>query len=195
MLIRKRYLYILCLAILCIAGACEKEASTMDYGITSIYMPQSMQSGNPASIVYNVPSGLDSATYNYIIDTPNNKVNIVLGVLRSGKAAGDAYSVTILTNPDTINAAIADGSLVGNPDPGAPIVLLPSSAYSLPPTVAVPSGSNQATFWLSVDKDQLKALSGKKAALAVYLAKPSRYQLSSVNSQTIVLIDVDALHL
>jgi hypothetical protein len=167
----------------------------MDYGIASIYMPQSMQSGNSASIVYNVPSGLDSATYNYVIDTPNNKVNIVLGVLRSGKAAGDAYSVTILTNPDTINAAIANGSLVGNPDPGAPIVLLPSSAYSLPATVAVSSGSNQATFWLSVDKDQLKALSGKKAALAVYLTKPSRYQLSSVNSQTIVLIDVDALHL
>jgi len=167
----------------------------MDYGIASIYMPQSMQSGNPASIVYNVPSGLDSATYNYVIDTPGNKLNIVLGVLRSGKVAGDAYSVTILTNPDTVAAAIANGSLVGNPDPGAPIVLLPSSAYSLPATVAVASGNNQATFWLSVDIDQLKALSGKKAVLAVYLAKPSRYQLNRVNSQTIVIIDVDALHL
>jgi hypothetical protein len=167
----------------------------MDFGIASIYMPQSMQSGNPASIVYNVPAGMDSATYNYVIDTPNNKVNIVLGVLRSGKIANEAYSVTVLTNTDTINAAIANSSLVGNPDPGAPIVLLPASAYSLPATVAVPNGSNQATFWLSVDKDQLKSFSGNKVALAVYLTKPSRYQLNSVHSQTIVLIDVAALHL
>ena len=108
-------------------AGCEKEASSLDYGTPLVYMPQSMQSGT--SIVYNVPSGLDSATYNYVIDTPNNKLNIVLGVLRSGKAANDGFSVAILTDPDTVNAAIAGGSLVGNPDPTDSIVLLPSSAY------------------------------------------------------------------
>ena len=174
-------------------AGCEKEASSLDYGTPLVYMPQSMQSGT--SIVYNVPSGLDSATYNYVIDTPNNKLNIVLGVLRSGKAANDGFSVAILTDSDTVNAAIAGGSLVGNPDPTDSIVLLPSSAYSLPATVQIPSGSNQATFYLSVDIGQLKALSGKKAALAVFLDKPSTYTLSPVNSETIVLIDVNALNL
>lgn len=174
-------------------GGCEKEASSLDYGAPLIYMPQSAQSSS--NIIYNVPSGLDSATHNYVIDTPDNKLNIVLGVLRSGKAANSAFSVAILTNPDTVTTAIANGSLVGNPDPTDSIVLLPSAAYSLPATVSVPSGSNQTTFYLSVDITQLKALSGKKAALAVYLDKPSTYQLSLTNAETIVLIDVNALNL
>lgn len=187
---------IFCLLGLCVLlGSCEKAASRLDYGVASVYMPQSMQSGNPSSIVYNVPAGLDSATYNFSVDTPNKKVNIVLGVLRSGKVSNDAFSVTILTNPDTVNAAIANGSLAGNPHPAAPVVLLPAGAYVLPATVEVPAGSSQAVFALSVGIDQLKALSGKKAALAVYLAKPSKYALSAVNSETIVIIDVDALHL
>lgn len=176
-------------------GGCEKEAGSLDYGAPVIYMPQSLQSGTSTSIVYNVPTGYDAATYNFVIDTPNNKLDIILGVLRSGKVANDAFSVAILTNPDTVTAAIANGSLVGSPDPTDSIVLLPSSAYSLPATVSVPSGSNQATFYLSVDIGQLQALSGKKAALAVYLDKPTTYPLNPANSETIVVIDVNALNL
>jgi|SRR6185437_8968712 len=187
------YHFFLCFITLAILSGCEKEASSLDYGAPLVYMPQSMQSGT--SIVYNVPSGLDSATYNYVIDSPDNKLNIVLGVLRSGKAANNAFSVAILTNPDTVTTAIANGSLVESPDPTDSIVLLPSSAYSLPATVSVPSGSNQSTFYLSVDLTQLKALRGKKAAVAVYLDKPSSYQLDPTSAETIVLIDVKALNL
>ncbi|HEV2481593.1 MAG TPA: DUF1735 domain-containing protein [Puia sp.] len=189
---RIKHFFLCCITLIILAG-CEKEASSLDYGTPLIYMPQSTQSSS--NIVYNVPSGFDSATYNYVIDSPDNKLNIVLGVLRTGKVANNAFSVAILTNPDTVTAAIAGGSLVGNPDPTDSIVLLPSAAYSLPATVSVPSGSNQATFYLSVDLTQLKALGGKKAALAVYLDKPSTYQLSTTNAETIVLIDVNALHL
>lgn len=185
--------FFLCCIILAVLSGCEKEASSMDYGSPLVYMPQSMQSGT--DIVYNVPSGLDSATYNYVIDTPDDKLNIVLGVLRSGKAANNAFSVAILTNPDTVTAAIANGSLAGNPDPTDSIVLLPSGAYSLPATVSVPAGSNQATFYLSVDIAQLKTYAGKKVALAVYLDKLSTYQLSPTNAETIVVIDVNALKL
>jgi hypothetical protein len=185
--------FFLCCITLAVLSGCEKEASSLDYGTPLIYMPQSMQSGT--DIIYNVPSGLDSATYNYVIDTPESKLNIVLGILRSGKTANNGFSVAILTNPDTVTAAIANGSLVGSPDPGDSIVLLPSAAYSLPPTVAVPSGSNQVTFYLSVDITQLKAYAGKKVALAVYLDKPSTYELSPTNAETIVVIDINALKL
>ena len=187
------YHFFICCITLAIFSGCEKEASSLDYGTPLVYMPQSMQSGT--NIVYNVPSGLDSATFNYVIDSPDNKLNIVLGVLRSGKAANNAFSVAILTNPDTVTAAIADGSLVESPDPTDSIVLLPSSAYSLPATVSVPSGSNQSTFYLSVDLTQLKTYAGKKVALAVYLDKPSSYQLDPTGAETIVLIDVNALNL
>lgn len=174
---------------------CEKEASSLDYGTPVVYMPQSMQAGTATSIVYNVPAGYDSITNNYVIDSPDNKLNIVLGVLRSGKVANKAFSCAILTNPDTVTTAIANGTLIGNPDPTDSVVLLPSSAYSLPATVSVPSGSNQATFYLTVDIAQLKTFAGKKVALAVYLDKPSTYQLSPTNAETIVVIDVNALNL
>jgi hypothetical protein len=164
MQVKYKAISFLCVALAAVAvlatvlGGCQKEAGSLSYGTPVIYMPQSMQAGTSTSIVYNVPSGVDSNTYNFVIDTPNNKLNIVLGVLRSGKVADGAFSVGVGVNPDTVSAAIAAGSLVGSPDPTDTIVLLPSSAYSLPATVAVPSGSNQATFYLSVDLTQLKAL-------------------------------------
>jgi len=188
---RLRLTYILSIiSLILIFMSCGKSAGSLDYGFGYIYMPQSIQSGT-SGILYNVPSGMDSATYNYTIDTPGNKLNIVLGVLRSGKMQNDAYSVSIGTNADTVNAAIANGSLSDAGD----VVLLPGAAYTLPSSVSVPSGQYQSTFYLSVDISQLKMLSGKKAALAVNISNPTKYQLDSTNTETIVLIDVDALHL
>jgi len=194
-LLRLKYLFLSAgFMLMTVLIGCKKGDGSLDYGFAYIYMPQSLQSGN-TGIVYTVPSGYDSATYNYKIDTPNNKLDIMLGVLRSGKLPNDAFSVDIITNADTINKAIADGSLVQNPDAGDNIILLPEGYYTLPQTVNVPNGQYQATFYLSVDINQLKTLSGKKAAVAVSLTNPSKYQLNSANSETIVLINVDALQL
>jgi hypothetical protein len=41
----------------------------------------------------------------------------------------------------------------------------------------------------------LKTYAGKKVALCVALASPSRYTLSSTNAKVVIIIDVDALKL
>lgn len=189
MRLKLKYLF-LSAGIMLLVGliGCKKGDGGLDYGFAYVYMPQSLQSGG-SNIVYNVPAGFDSATYNYSIDVSTNKLNVMLGVSCSGKLSNNGYSVNITTNADTVNEAIATGSLGNN------TVLLPDNFYTLPQTVTVPSGQYQSAFYLSVDINQLKTLSGKKAALAVSLTNPTKVQLNPANAETIVLIDVDALHL
>lgn len=174
--------------------SCEKGDSTRDFGLTAIYMPQSLQSGH-TSLNYLVPSGLDANTYNYIIDSANNRLAVILGVSRSGKQAPEAYSVSVAANPDTIIAAIANGTIQVDPDKNKTVVLLPDKEYSLPQRVTVPAGQYATTFYLSIDINALKGYAGKKVALAVYLSNPTKYPLNTANSETIIIIDVDALNL
>ncbi len=182
------------LLIAVVLTSCEKGDSAREFGLTAIYMPQSLQSGH-TSLNYLVPSGLDSNTYNYIIDRANNRLAVILGVSRSGKQAPGAYSVSVATNPDTIIAAIASGGIQVDPDKNKEVALLPDKDYSLPQRVTVPAGQYATTFYLSIDINALKGYAGKKVALAVYISNPTKYQLNTANSETIIIIDVDALNL
>ena len=175
----------LMVAVLC---GCEKDASSAAFGnnATLIYMPQA----TIASLRYTVPAGLDSATHNYKIDVQNNKVNITLGISGSGSQALNAYTVNVAANSDTINQMINNGIL-----PAATTLVLPTAIYTLPATVAVPVGQSMASFYLSVDKTQLKAYTGKKLALEIVLSNPSMYALNTTINKTIVIIDVSALNL
>lgn len=174
--------------------SCEKQDSAAPFGLTKIYIPQSTASGG-INLNYLVPSGLDSATINYSIDLKNNKVNVFLGVNRSGKLAGDPFTVSIGTRSDTINQLITNGMIQVNPNPDKPVVLLPATAYSLPPSITVPSGQHMATFNLAIDETMLKSYAGQKVALCVIIANPSKYSLNTVNDKVIVIINVDALKL
>jgi hypothetical protein len=187
------------LAVLFMIGAimtgCEKQDSAIDFGFTKIYIPQSTQSGGN-NLTYLVPSGISNNTYNFHVDTPNAKVNVFLGVLRTGKQANEAFTVSITTRTDTITTLIAGNLLSVNPNPNKPVVLLSSDTYTLPATVSVPDGSNSANFNLVIDLAKLKAnYTGKKAALCVALSNPSMYSLNSANSKVVILIDVDSMHL
>ena len=183
------FLFLICAALISLIS-CEPKDSDQPYGNTQIYIPQSTVSGG-ISLTYLVPSGYDTSTFNYRIDSLGNKVNVYLGVICSGKQqAVNGYSVTVAVRTDTINQLITNGQLKTD---AKPIVLLPSSAYSLPSTITVPGGQYASNFYLSIDKTQLKTYAGKKVALCVTIANPSNYTLSTQNNQVIILIDVDAL--
>lgn len=169
-----------------LAGCSKNDDNGQVFGNNAIYMPQALQSGG-TSLIYAVPTGLDSATRNYVIDDTKGTLDVILGVSRSGMQAADGYTVTVAADADTVNAAIAAGKLQA--------VALPEKDFTLPSSVAVPSGKNDATFYLSVDLDQLKAFAGAKVAVAVRISDPSRYALNTNYSETIVVIDVDALNL
>jgi hypothetical protein len=177
--------------------SCNKNDNNhLDFGYNYIYMPQSLQSGgiNLNYLVPN-PNDVNVATQNYMIDTAGNRLDVILGVARSGMQAGNAFTVNVQTNPDTINEAIANNLLQVSPNQGDSVVLLQDKAYTLPSTVSVPEGQTSTTFLLSIDIDQLKALSGKKAALAVSISGPSKYKLNTAQSEVIILIDVNTLNL
>jgi len=176
--------------LLCAAGfmGCEKNDSAAAFGVPTIYMPQATVSGgNNAN--YPVPSGLDSATRNYVDDPKGGMLDVLLGVSRSGKVSNEAFAVDIKVNKDTINQLITAGML----DPST--ILMPDDVYSLPSSVSVAAGHSSEYFFLALDKGKLKTYAGKKLAIAVGLANPSKYRLNPTLSTTIVIVNVNALSL
>lgn len=183
----KQSIFVVSLLSVMIFIGCEKNDKDVDYGDPKIYIPQGLTSGTNLNFL--VPKGLDSASRNYIVDTKNNQVNVLLGVLRSGKVSDDAFSVNISTRPDTINTLITNNVLTNT-------VLLPESLYKLPQTVSVTDGKNTASFYLSINLSLLKAnYAGKKVALAVVASNPTKFSLSPVNNKVIIIVDVNALKL
>jgi hypothetical protein len=172
-----------------LAGAmagCEKDDRDETFGTASIYMPQATVATNR----YAVPAGLDSATYNYKIDQAGDKVNVILGIARSGKQEAGAFAVTVTANPDTVANMISKSVL----DPATHIVM-PASLYTLPQGATVEAGKTATTFYLSINKTQLKTYAGKKLAIGVFISQPSNYILSPGGDKVIIIVDVNALKL
>lgn len=163
--------------------ACKRD--TPVYGDASIYMPQATASGG-LNNMYAVPSGGGVLTYNLKAD--NGKIDIVLGVTRSGTAQGKDFTVDVGARNDETSNFISSGVL-----PNA--VALPESSYTLPSQVTV-TGSNHATFYLSVDSAMLMndlSYTGQKLVLAVGISNATAYKISDNNNITLVVIDVDAI--
>lgn len=163
--------------------ACKRE--TPVYGEAYIYMPQATVSGGIDNM-YVVPSGGGEMTYNFKPD--NGKIDIALGVSRSATFRGEGFTVDIVVRQDKTNEFVASGTLTN-------AVALPENSYSLPSQVTV-TGSNSATFYLSVDSAMLindLAYTGQKMVLAVGIANPTAYAISDNNNLTMVIIDVDAM--
>ena len=175
--------------VLFLAGfyACDKGAGTDNYGFAYIYMPQATGSGGLDNNYY-VPSGEGAYTYNFKVDSVNNELQIMLGVLRSGDVPNAAYSVDIIVRTDTTGQIISDG-LVDNG------IIFPSSMYSLPQKVDVAANENGAGFYMTIPAEALKndAYTDKSLVLTVGLANPSRFELSSTNTNTVIILDVNAI--
>ncbi len=165
---------------------CEKAASDNPIGLEMVYLPQAIVSGG-TNINYIVPSGFGNDV-NFKVDLTSNKVNVLLGVSKSGKAQTKSFSVDVSTRTDTIAQLITGG---------ATFLMLPSTAYSLPQKVTIEANQTSASFNLSIDKTILKTYAGKRVAVCVVIANPSNaaYTMSSKNRQVIIIIDVNALRL
>lgn len=163
-------------------ASCAKGDGDKDYGVEKVYIPQAMVDGGITN-VYNVPSGGGEYTYNFSIE--EETVEVYLGVLRSGKQAGEAFTVDVVVNSTTTASQAAELKAEA----------MPASLYTLPANVKVDAGTNSTLFTLSLNKATLKAQAGKKLVLCVGLANPSKYELSEKGAEVTVLVDVDALKL
>jgi hypothetical protein len=169
--------------------SCRKDDSKTPYGFSRIYMPQAILQSGGVSNNYNVPSGTDSSTYNYSIDTKSSRLNVILGASLSGPASG-AYSVGIQVNNDTIQQLFASKVL-----DTATYKLMPASMYTLPTQLSVAQGARSGTFDLGLDIGTLKSdsLAGKYLVLAVKIVNPTQYTLDTALSTTIVVVNVNSL--
>jgi hypothetical protein len=152
-------------------------------------MPQSIFLSAGVNNNYPVPSGSDSSTYNYYLETKASKLNIVLGATLSGPGAG-AYSVGIQVNNDTVRQLLAAGVY-----DSTVYKLMPASLYTLPTQLDVAQGAKSGTFDLSLDLGALKSAvyAGKFLLLAVKIVNPTRYTLDTALSTTVVIVDVNTL--
>lgn len=169
--------------------SCKKDDSKKLYGFSRIYMPQAINKSGGVNNNYPVPSGSDSSTYNYYLDTKSNRLNVILGATLSGPVS-DAYSVGIKVDNDTIQQ-LFDSKVLDT----ALYKLMPAAMYTIPTTLDVSQGARSGSFDLGVDIGQLKsdAYVGKYLVLAVRLADPTKYVLNNALSVTIVILDVNAL--
>lgn len=165
--------------------ACSKGDGEKNYGLQKIYMPQATTSGG-INNHYLVPSGEGSLTYNFIVDKTSSKVKVVLGVLCSGTAGTDGFSVDVkalVSETEQVLGEVEESKL------------LPAGSYDLPQSAAVKRGEKSASFYLEVDLDEINdsANDSKKLLLLVGIANPTMYELSDSNTTTLVVIDVDEL--
>ncbi len=163
-------------------ASCAKGDGDKDYGVQKVYIPQAMADGGITN-VYNVPSGEGEYTYNFEITAET--VEVYLGVLRSGKQSGQAFTVDVVVNDET-SAQMATKYGAEVMDPGI---------YALPSEVSVAAGTNSKTFHLSLNKAALKEKAGKKLVLCVGLANCTSYEINEKAAEVTVLVNVSALNL
>lgn len=163
-------------------ASCAKGDGDKDYGVQKVYIPQAMADGGITN-VYNVPSGEGEYTYNFEITAET--VEVYLGVLRSGKQSGQAFTVDVVVNDET-SAQMATKYGAEVMDPGI---------YTLPSEVSVAAGTNSKTFHLSLNKAALKEKAGKKLVLCVGLANCTGYEINEKAAEVTVLVNVSALNL
>lgn len=160
---------------------CEKGDGFKEFGYEYIFMPQAMVTGG-INNNYSVPAGGGEYTNNFIVN--NGKVDVLLGVLRSGSSGSAAYSVDILSYAPS--AEVLE-SLEGE--------ALPSSMYTLPNKVDVSSDKTGEVFYLSIDSQALltEAYDSKILVLTVEITNPTFYELAEKGTKVNVVIDVDKL--
>lgn len=179
--------FLLILIIFAGMSSCKKAGSELNYGFSKIYMPQASTQNGATNNDYVVPAGVNSATFNYIIDAANQKIMIRLGAAMSGNSH-DGFSVNINVNNDTVQTLLSNGTL----DP-ATNMIMPASMYTIPTSLEVVKGEMNGSFLLTVDADQLKSNEyiGKKLYLWVNISDPSGFSLDTLKSGTLVILNVD----
>lgn len=167
------------IACLSILSSCEEQ---QEWGIKKVYMPQASLLNGGLTNEYPVPmEGLKEN--NYFIDE-EGKMNIYLGVYRSGEGELSAFDVEVYADMEATNQAVNEISRA---------VSMPEGLYSFPSSVSVAEGQRQNNFILSIDLPRLieeyPYYNKKRVALVVGLRNPSKWELNEDLCRTTVLVE------
>lgn len=152
-----RKLYIIILLAFAIVS-CGTNDATADYGFPKVYIPQATVTGLDNS--YPIPSGpfYRNSVYTCSYNKESGKLEIALGVIRSGHFAHQqAFSVDL-----GVSAAETARKLGEYAASGVAAAELPVSVCDIPGKISVSEGNSGGTCVIGVD---LKALSAGRAGI------------------------------
>lgn len=181
--------------------ACRKEDANKDYGFPKVYIPQATVTG--IDNTYPIPLGpfYRHSVYTCSYDRQSGKLEIVLGVIRSGYFARQpAYSVSL-----GVSSAETTRKLEEYDKAGTPAAALSTSLCTLPDKISVPEGESGATCKLAVD---LKALSQQRSSIYAdgqykllvlgleisQIQGPADYVLADQYTSVVVVLDLGSEH-
>ena len=184
-----------------VSVACRKEDANKDYGFPKVYIPQATVSG--IDNTYLTPQGpfYRNSVYTCAYDRVSGKLEIVLGVIRSGYFAKQpAYSVSL-----GVSEAETSRKLEEYAKGGTPAAALPTSFCTIPGSISVPEGESGATCKVAVD---LKALAGQRSSIYAggqykllvlglelsNLQGPAEYTLADQYTSVVVVLDLGSAH-
>lgn len=152
-----------------------------EYGLKVIYMPQAAILNGGLTNEYPVPMP-NMPVPNYEIDD-QGRLQIVMGVYRSGEGDLSGYSVDLFVDED--DAASEIKSMANG-------VVLDSKYITVPERLTVEAGSRQKTFRMIVDLprilDEHPEYYKNKLVAVVGITNPSKWELNYALSRTTVVI-------
>ena len=143
----------------------------------------------PAAVggVYNVSTVVASGAARYAVDLGAKKLNIPLGVFRSGTTSSGEATASLAANTDTLTKLIASGaaSMTG-------VEILPAANYTLPASATIASGADIVPFNLAFDLDYLRNNATKKFAVGITITDGTP-SVNQALKTAIVVIDAKIL--
>lgn len=163
-------------------SSCEyKDVRDAEYATQKIYMPTAANAINGLYTIDQV--AVPGQDYMYTVDLAQKKLNIPLGVLRSGVTADGVVNVSIASKTDTLIKLIAADKL-----PMATNSILPDNKFTFTPSVNIASGQDLALFNVAVDLDYLLDNPTKRYAIAITISSPNVEVNTKLNT-TVIVID------
>ncbi|MBC7893301.1 MAG: PKD domain-containing protein [Sphingobacteriaceae bacterium] len=168
---------LLCLGLCLFLGACKyEELAAADYPQQILYLPTAK---NGVFAIASLPA--PGVVYRFTVKLAEKKVIVPLSVFRGGVSVDGEVPVTVVANADTVSKMIAASKLLNTE-------ALPTSKFTLPASVTIPTGGESAPFELSIDLDYLLANPGKKLAVGVSIASPQT-PVNPLLNTTVISID------
>lgn len=168
-------------------ASCEKDMiKDAAYPDQLIYMPAATYNNY---IINTVPTAVGSVPTSgyparFTIDTIARKMNVLLGVYRSGIDLKGSFVVNVAANTDTINKLL---TIPGKLPTGT--LLLPADKYTIPASVEMKDGAELSKFELAVDLNYLLAkYPAQSFAIAVGISSEAR-KTNPLYATTIIVID------
>lgn len=180
--------------------ACSKKNALVDavYPEQGIYMSEAAVAtqgpNNTYTGVYSITPNIYNQAQRFSVDAAGGKLNIPLGIIRSGVTANDAYTISVAANTDTVGKLITAGKFAVLNDPTTTTELLPASAITFPSSVDLANGSTNATFTVSINLNfllnSLTTTPKKRYALAVGISNSAKSSLvKTALATTVIFID------